>query len=102
MPPPSVHARQVCQKHNVLILEDDAYFWLQFYAQRGEGQGRAGGEVPGLQLPPSFLSLDTDGRVIRVDTLSKLMGPGWVPQGKMCCGVPPPRVSHLRYCTACT
>ncbi len=31
---------------------------------------------PGLQLPSSFLSMDTDSRVLRIDTFSKLLGPG--------------------------
>ena len=140
----------VCQKHGLVIIEDDAYYWLQFYQrqreQRGEGvspphqgvqqegaaphllhrgqqegvvpqelqplQQEEGAQqtapaasmvpaaaseattatnpasaassapsldmdgVPGLDLPASFLSIDTDGRVVRVDTLSKLMGPG--------------------------
>lgn len=140
---------RVCQRHDLVIIEDDAYYWLQFYQQQqgrqqgrgqrggaapqGEGQGQQEGAVslqqqgqqeviaprqklqplqreeaqqatlatsaptsdasepasassapsslgmdgvPGLNLPASFLSIDTDGRVVRVDTLSKLMGPG--------------------------
>jgi hypothetical protein len=35
-------------------------------------------QQPGIQLPPSLLSLDVDGRVLRIDTFSKLLGPGWV------------------------
>ena len=85
----------VCQKHDVVIIEDDAYYWLQFYSARAslkdaEGscsieeaspriaseEERQAVDVPGLDLPASFLSIDTDSRVIRVDTLSKLMGPG--------------------------
>ncbi|KAL6762697.1 pyridoxal phosphate-dependent transferase [Haematococcus lacustris] len=63
---------EICREHNMLILEDDAYYWLQY----------PGGALPaaqqlGLQLPPSFLSLDTDGRVLRIDTFSKLLGPGY-------------------------
>ncbi|GAX76831.1 hypothetical protein CEUSTIGMA_g4277.t1 [Chlamydomonas eustigma] len=125
---------EVCQKHDVLIIEDDAYYWLQFYQQQKQqyvtatgahvedesrreqdhNEGRSSPSVqshmvvesdrfttattscsslpgpserpaldmtsdtPGLsQLPSSFLSMDTDSRVIRVDTLSKLMGPGY-------------------------
>ncbi len=39
-------------EHDLLILEDDPYFYLQFEDVR----------------PPSFLSMDTDGRVLRLKT----------------------------------
>ena len=54
---------------DLLIIEDDAYWGIQFNTAQGARQ-------PGLDLPLSFLSLDTDGRVIRIDTLAKLLGPG--------------------------
>lgn len=55
----------ICQKHDVIILEDDPYFYLQF---------SVGGVPPrGLQdLGQSYLSLDVDGRVIRLDSFSKV------------------------------
>lgn len=44
-------------------------------------QHRAGelqSPVPGLSgLGPTFLSLDVDGRVVRLDTFSKLLAPGF-------------------------
>lgn len=51
---------EIAQKYNILILEDDPYFYLQF------------------QKPyvPSMLSMDTDGRVIRFDSFSKLISSG--------------------------
>ncbi|KAJ9525826.1 hypothetical protein QJQ45_009302 [Haematococcus lacustris] len=63
---------EICREHNMLILEDDAYYWLQY-----PGGALPAAQQPGLQLPPSFLSLDTDGRVLRIDTFSKLLGPGY-------------------------
>uniref|UniRef100_A0A383VSP6 Aminotransferase class I/classII large domain-containing protein n=1 Tax=Tetradesmus obliquus TaxID=3088 RepID=A0A383VSP6_TETOB len=60
---------ELARKWDLIILEDDAYFWLQ-YPQGPEA-------VPGLNLRPGFLSIDVDGRVIRVDTLAKLLGPGF-------------------------
>ncbi|XP_071119304.1 kynurenine/alpha-aminoadipate aminotransferase, mitochondrial-like [Haliotis cracherodii] len=48
----------VAREFNILILEDDPYYFLQSY------------------LVPSFLSMDTDGRVIRVDSFSKTLSPG--------------------------
>ena len=45
----------------MLILEDDPYYYLQFL--HGD-------------RPPSFLSLDTDGRVLRFDSFSKVLSSG--------------------------
>ncbi|CAF3546391.1 unnamed protein product, partial [Rotaria sp. Silwood2] len=42
-----------------LIIEDDPYYFLQF-----------------TKPEPSFLSIDTDGRVIRLDSMSKILSPG--------------------------
>lgn len=55
----------ICRKHDVIILEDDPYFYLQF---------SVGDVAPrGLQdLGASYLSLDVDGRVIRLDSFSKV------------------------------
>jgi len=51
---------QIAREYNMIILEDDAYYFLQF-----EGE-----------YIPSFLSLDEDGRVIRFDTFSKTLSAG--------------------------
>ncbi|XP_045593666.2 kynurenine/alpha-aminoadipate aminotransferase, mitochondrial isoform X2 [Procambarus clarkii] len=51
-----------CQ-YNLLILEDDPYYFLNF----------ADDQV----APPSYLSLDTEGRVVRFDSMSKILGPGY-------------------------
>ena len=58
----------------MIIVEDDPYRFLAF----GDPLDDAG-DVPGYSsrdLPASFLSLDTDGRVVRCDSFSKWMGPG--------------------------
>ncbi|EEB09965.1 kynurenine/alpha-aminoadipate aminotransferase, putative [Pediculus humanus corporis] len=47
-------------KYNLIILEDDPYYYLHFDDTR----------------PVSFLSLDTEGRVLRFDSFSKIMSPG--------------------------
>ncbi|KAK7066944.1 hypothetical protein SK128_018256 [Halocaridina rubra] len=47
-------------KYDFLILEDDPYYFLQFEEE----------------FPPSFLQLDRDGRVIRIETFSKVIGAG--------------------------
>ncbi|KAK7491927.1 hypothetical protein BaRGS_00016773 [Batillaria attramentaria] len=51
---------EIARSHDLLILEDDAYYYLQFSKPR----------------VPSLLSMDVDGRVIRFDTLSKIVSPG--------------------------
>jgi len=53
---------QLCCDYNLLLLEDDPYYYLQF----GEKDTR----------PPSFLSLDTQGRVLRFDSFSKILSSG--------------------------
>ncbi|ESO92952.1 hypothetical protein LOTGIDRAFT_202579 [Lottia gigantea] len=50
----------ICRKYEMLIMEDDAYYFTHFTRP----------------LPPSLLSLDVDGRVIRFDTFSKILAPG--------------------------
>nr|CAI5826667.1 unnamed protein product [Callosobruchus analis] len=51
---------KICCKYNIIILEDDAYFFLHFLDKQ----------------PVSFLSLDTEGRVIRFDSMSKVLSSG--------------------------
>lgn len=53
-------AYDIARSHDLIILEDEAYYFLQF----------------SRPLIPSFLSLDVDGRVLRFDTFSKLVAPG--------------------------
>lgn len=68
----------VCQKHDVYILEDDPYYFLQLHSHtppHGQPRKRSVGEVL-ASLPPSYLSIDTDGRVMRFDSFSKILAPG--------------------------
>lgn len=51
---------KIAQEYDLLILEDDPYFYIQF-------------SKPYI---PSLLSLDVDGRVIRFDSMSKLLSSG--------------------------
>jgi len=51
---------EIAQKYNLLIVEDDPYFYLQF-------------SKPYL---PSFMSMDVDGRVLRSDSFSKILSSG--------------------------
>lgn len=52
---------EVVCKYDLLIAEDDPYYFIYFGAE---------------QAPPTFLSLDTEGRVLRIDSFAKSVGPG--------------------------
>lgn len=71
---------RVAQKHDLYILEDEPYFFLQM-------QPYTGPNVPDTPPPssheaflkalvPSLLSMDIDGRVMRLDSFSKVIAPG--------------------------
>lgn len=84
----------MCQKYNIIIIEDEPYWHLQYpSASRLSAQFRgsniperqpqnynAGGKSSGFEfldsLVPSYLSIDVDGRVVRLDTFSKSIAPG--------------------------
>ncbi|PVZ96623.1 hypothetical protein BB558_007448 [Smittium angustum] len=78
----------VCQKHDLIIIEDDPYYYIQFGdAPVADGETTLSPEylskLPGTKnLLPSMLLFDVDGRVIRLDSMSKLMAPnlrtGWI------------------------
>lgn len=68
------------QKHDLFILEDEPYYFLQM-------QTYTGPEAPTPPAPssheeflaslvPSLLSMDVDGRVMRMDSFSKVIAPG--------------------------
>ncbi|XP_050412671.1 kynurenine/alpha-aminoadipate aminotransferase, mitochondrial-like isoform X2 [Patella vulgata] len=52
---------QICREFNLLIMEDDPYYFTYF----------------NRPLPRSMLSIDVDGRVLRFDSFSKVMCPGF-------------------------
>lgn len=81
----------VCSKYDVIIAEDDPYWYMQFPSaakeealSRDQPQPREAASTysrstgyPFLDsLVPSFLSFDVDGRVVRLDTFSKTVAPG--------------------------
>ncbi|KKY15899.1 putative aromatic amino acid aminotransferase [Phaeomoniella chlamydospora] len=91
---------KVCSEYDIIIVEDDPYWYLQFpsanalsmkfrgepisqnsppadykYNDPAKGQKSSGFEFLD-NLVPSYLSIDTDGRVIRLDTFSKTVAPG--------------------------
>ncbi|KAK4542282.1 hypothetical protein LTR36_006935 [Oleoguttula mirabilis] len=93
----------LCSKYDIIIVEDDPYWYLQFPSSTAinttttldpahtnfnpdvqilaNGEPRpAGWKSSGHafldSLVPSYVSVDTDGRVIRLDTFSKTVAPG--------------------------
>lgn len=84
----------LCKKYDIIIIEDEPYWNLQYPSAcrlaaqyRGESvpdlftrnynlHGRSSGYKFLDSLVPSYLSIDTDGRVVRLDTFSKTIAPG--------------------------
>ena len=71
---------RVAQKHDIYILEDEPYFFLQMQPYTGPNAPDvpppASHEEFIKALVPSLLSLDIDGRVMRLDSFSKVIAPG--------------------------
>ncbi|AGO10957.1 AaceriAFR548Cp [[Ashbya] aceris (nom. inval.)] len=72
---------RLAQQHDFLIVEDEPYYFLQLDPYEPDAARRAPrvfanhAEFVG-SLVRSFLSLDTDGRVLRLDSFSKVLAPG--------------------------
>ncbi|ERT02798.1 hypothetical protein HMPREF1624_01100 [Sporothrix schenckii ATCC 58251] len=73
----------VCSLHDVYILEDEPYYFLQMPPYERDRPAGAPTSTPArnsdefLQsLIPTFVSLDVDGRVMRMDSFSKVLVPG--------------------------
>ncbi|KZF20148.1 PLP-dependent transferase [Xylona heveae TC161] len=93
----------ICSKYDVVIIEDDPYWYLQYPSAFAAMQARSENltptsshfedfHQPELRAPshtfkssgfdfldslvPSFLSIDADGRILRLDTFSKTTAPG--------------------------
>lgn len=72
---------EIAERHDLYILEDDPYYFLQLHHA---ASGTTNKQVNGLEtaeeyinsLPASYLSMDTSGRVLRMDTTSKILAPG--------------------------
>ena len=84
---------KVCVKYDVIIIEDEPYWYLQYpsanvLSQQARGYPVSEDAQPGIEtyqstgypfldsLVPSFLSVDYEGRVVRLDTFSKTIAPG--------------------------
>ncbi|KAL2271122.1 hypothetical protein VTJ83DRAFT_493 [Remersonia thermophila] len=70
---------EVARKWDVLIVEDEPYYYLQMGPpgeRKKEQEGSQGLEGFLDGLLPSYLSMDVDGRVVRMDSFSKVVVPG--------------------------
>lgn len=72
---------KLAQKHDLLIIEDEPYYFLQMEPYTRDLAVRESKHVHGhaeliKALVPSYLSMDIEGRVIRLDSVSKTIAPG--------------------------
>ncbi|KAJ7068243.1 pyridoxal phosphate-dependent transferase [Mycena amicta] len=72
----------ICVEFDIILVEDDPYFILQegTYVPKAQRQIRSTGNESDEEfiasLEPSYLKIDYQGRVIRLDTFSKTIAPG--------------------------
>ena len=70
----------VCVKYDIVIIEDDPYWYLQFPSSSPGVVNARPKKSSGFafldSLIPSYLSVDYQGRVVRLDTFSKTVAPG--------------------------
>ncbi|KAI1002763.1 Aromatic amino acid aminotransferase [Podosphaera aphanis] len=70
----------VCQKHDLYIIEDEPYYFLQMQPYTGCDTAPLPPPTSNTEflksLVPTFVSMDTDGRVLRMDSFSKVIAPG--------------------------
>ena len=71
---------RVAQKHDLYILEDDPYHYLQMLPDTETALDLKNTTITieevKKNLIPSYLHIDTDGRVFRMDSFSKIICPG--------------------------
>jgi kynurenine/2-aminoadipate aminotransferase len=65
----------LCARYDILILEDDPYYFLQF-GDGGASRSSCSSSSSGDGLAPSFMAMDMDGRVLRFDSMSKVLAAG--------------------------
>lgn len=70
----------LCVKYDVVIIEDDPYWYLQYPSSSPGSVAPRPTKSSGFEfldsLIPSYLSIDYQGRVVRLDTFSKTVAPG--------------------------
>ncbi|OJA13379.1 hypothetical protein AZE42_07052 [Rhizopogon vesiculosus] len=69
----------IAQQWDLIIMEDDPYYFLQYDIPQKDSTPADPDEfIRDFKSPliPTFLSMDVDGRVLRIDTFSKVLAPG--------------------------
>ncbi|USP73033.1 hypothetical protein yc1106_00307 [Curvularia clavata] len=70
----------LCVKYDIVIVEDDPYWYLQYPSSLPSAPPAQPKKSSGFEfldsLIPSYLSVDYQGRVVRLDTFSKTVAPG--------------------------
>jgi len=68
----------ICDRHDLFIIEDDPYYFLTMppYPTPASKPTSESTEDYLSALPPTYLSLDDHGRVLRLDSFSKVLVPG--------------------------
>ncbi|KAF2125273.1 aromatic amino acid aminotransferas-like protein [Dothidotthia symphoricarpi CBS 119687] len=70
----------LCVEYDVVIIEDDPYWYLQYPSSSPSSVAPRVNKTSGFEfldsLIPSYLSIDYQGRVVRLDTFSKTVAPG--------------------------
>ncbi|KAG1821073.1 L-tyrosine:2-oxoglutarate aminotransferase [Suillus subaureus] len=80
----------IAQTWDLIIIEDDPYYFLQYDILQTNCAPTDPDEfIKNFRstLIPTFLSMDVDGRVLRIDTFSKVLAPGmrlgWITSNKL-------------------
>ncbi len=74
---------RVAEEFDLIIIEDDPYYFLRTeydgdWRTYAPGEDRLASSAAAYlaDMPPTFLTLDTTGRVMRLDSTSKILAPG--------------------------
>ncbi|CAG9976085.1 unnamed protein product [Clonostachys byssicola] len=65
---------EIAERHGLIIVEDDPYYFIQL-GPNATSDG-SNPEAVSRHLVPSYFSIDKSGRVIRLDSTSKILAPG--------------------------
>jgi aromatic amino acid aminotransferase I len=67
---------QIAEEYDLIIIEDDPYYFLRTKHSHQTVPNPDAIDSYISNLPPTFLSLDRSGRVVRLDSTSKILAPG--------------------------
>lgn len=65
----------LCKRHDILIFEDDPYWAFQYTIPGHKGEDPSPDQLLSA-LAPSYLTIDRDGRVLSLQTFTKIFAPG--------------------------